>query len=282
MNKYSKKMTQLKPLKQGDKVAVISPSGRVNEEKIKMAIHKLEEWGLEVVLGDNTFNIFNKLAGTDSERLNDLQRALDDEEIKAVFCSRGGYGLVRIIDKVNWSKFTDTPKFIIGFSDVTVLHNHVNKHLGIPTIHAAMPNGYESATQESLQSLHDALFTPNYQYDLPLFKDNEVVGGNLAIVYSLLGTNSDIDTVGKVLFLEEISEYAYNVDRMMHGLKKAGKLNNLKGLATGYFTDIKDDSFGFSVKQIIENITKEYDYPIIYDIKSGHEDDNRAIVLGRK
>lgn len=275
-------MNQLKPLKKGDKVAVISPSGRVNEEKIRLATGKLEEWGLEVVFGNNTFNIFNKLAGTDSERLNDLQWALDDEEIKAVFCSRGGYGLVRIIDEVNWSKFTAKPKFIIGFSDVTVLHNHVNKHLGIPTIHAAMPNSYDVASQESLQSLHDALFTPNYQYDLPLLKENEVVGGNLAIVYSLLGTNSDIDTEGKVLFLEEISEYAYNVDRMMHGLKKAGKLNNLKGLAIGCFTDIKDDSFGLSVKEIIDNLTIEYNYPIIYGIKSGHEDDNRAIVLGRK
>lgn len=275
-------MNQLKPLKKGDKVAVISPSGRVNEEKIRLATGKLEEWGLEVVFGNNTFNIFNKLAGTDSERLNDLQWALDDEEIKAVFCSRGGYGLVRIIDEVNWSKFTAKPKFIIGFSDVTVLHNHVNKHLGIPTIHAAMPNSYDVASQESLQSLHDALFTPNYQYDLPLFKENEVVGGNLAIVYSLLGTNSDIDTEGKVLFLEEISEYAYNVDRMMHGLKKASKLNNLKGLAIGYFTDIKDDSFGLSVKEIIDNLTKEYNYPVIYGIKSGHEDNNRAIVLGRK
>lgn len=275
-------MNKLNPLKKGDKVAVISPSGRVNEEKIKLAVQQLEAWGLEVFFGNNTFNIFNKLAGTDAERLSDLQEALDNEEIKAVFCTRGGYGLVRIIDEVNWSKFTAKPKLIIGFSDVTVLHNHVNKHISLPTIHAAMPNGYEVATQESLQSLHDALFNENYQYDLPLFKEHEVVGGNLAIVYSLLGTNSDIDTDDKVLFLEEISEYAYQIDRMMHGLKKAGKLNNLKALAIGYFTDITDDSFGFSVNEIIENVTKEYNYPVIYDVKSGHEDDNRAIVLGRK
>lgn len=275
-------MNQLKPLKKGDKVAVISPSGRVNEEKIRLATNKLEEWGLEVVFGNHTFNIFNKLAGTDTERLNDLQWALDDEEIRAVFCSRGGYGLVRIIDEVNWSKFTAKPKFIIGFSDVTVLHNHVNKHLRIPTIHAAMPNSYDVASQESLQSLYDALFTTNYQYDLPILKENEVVGGNLAIVYSLLGTNSDINTEGKVLFLEEISEYAYNVDRMMHGLKKAGKLNNLKGLAIGYFTNIKDDSFGLTIKEIINNLTQEYNYPVVYGIKSGHEDDNRAIVFGGK
>jgi muramoyltetrapeptide carboxypeptidase len=275
-------MNQLKPLKKGDKVAVISPSGRVNEEKIKLAVQKIEEWGLNVVFGKNTFNIFNKLAGTDKERLSDLQWALDDDEIKAVFCTRGGYGLVRIIDEVNWSKFTAKPKFIIGFSDVTVLHNHVNKHIGIPTIHGLMPNSFESATQESIQSLHDALFNEKYQYDLPLFNNNEIVGGNLAIVYSLLGTNSDIDTDGKVLFLEEISEYAYQIDRMMHALKKAGKLNKLKGLAIGYFTDINNDGFGFSVKEIIENVTKEYNYPVIYDVKAGHENDNRAIVLGRK
>lgn len=275
-------MNQLKALQKGDKVAVISPSGRVNEEKIKVAVKKLKEWGLKVIFGNNTFNVFNKLAGTDNERLNDLQSALDDSEIKAIFCARGGYGLVRIIDELNWSKFTANPKYIIGFSDVTVLHNHVNKHIGSPTIHAAMPNSFESATEESLQSLYNALFDTNYQYDLPLFKENEVVGGNLAIVYSLLGTNSDIDTDGKVLFLEDIGEYAYQIDRMMHGLKKAGKLNKLKGLVIGYFTNIEDDSFGFYVKEIIDNVTKEYNYPVIYDVKSGHENDNRAIVLGRK
>lgn len=275
-------MNQLKALQKGDKVAVISPSGRVNEEKIKLAAQKLEKWGLEVMFGNNTFNIFNKLAGTDTERLNDLQSALDDSEIKAIFCARGGYGLIRIVDEVNWSKFTAKPKLIIGFSDVTVLHNHINKHLSLPTIHAAMPNSYDVASQESLQSLYNALFDTNYQYDLPLLRENEVVGGNLAIVYSLLGTNSDIDTDNKVLFLEEIGEYAYQIDRMMHGLKKAGKLSNLKGLAIGYFTDIKEDSFGFSVKEIINNVTKEYNYPVVYNVKSGHEDDNRAIVLGRK
>lgn len=275
-------MKQLKALQKGDKVAVISPSGRVNEEKISQSISVLQDWGLEVVFGKNTFNVFNKLAGTDSERLTDLQWALDDEEIKAVFCTRGGYGLVRIIDEVNWSKFTAKPKFIIGFSDVTVLHNHVNKYFRIPTIHAVMPNSYESATPESLQTLHDALFNENYQYDLSLFNENEVVGGNLAIVYSLLGTNSDIDTTGKVLFLEDIGEYVYQIDRMMHALKKADKLSKLKGLAIGYFTDINDDSFGFSLKEIINKVTKEYSYPIIYGINAGHEDDNRAIVLGKR
>ena len=275
-------MEQLKSLQKGDKVAVISPSGRVNEEKINQAICVLQNWGLEVVFGNNTFNVFNKLAGTDNERLIDLQWALDNEEIRAIFCARGGYGLVRIIDGVNWSKFTAKPKYIIGFSDVTVLHNHINKNIGAPTIHAAMPNSFESASEESLASLHQALFNENYQYDLPLFNDNEVVGGNLAIVYSLLGTNSDIDTDNKVLFLEDIGEYAYQIDRMMYGLKKAGKLDKLKGLAVGYFTNIEVDSFGFSVEEIIENVTKEYDYPVIFNLKAGHEDDNRAIVLGRK
>lgn len=268
-------------LKIGDKVAVISPAGKVEEEKIMSAIKILEDWGLKVQLGKHAFDVFNKMAGKDEDRLKDLQDAIDNPNIKAIFCSRGGYGLVRIIDKVNWSKFTDNPKWIIGFSDVTVLHNQLNK-MGVPSIHAPMPNSYHSTPNEALLSLKNALFKNNYQYNHELFLNNEVVGGNLSIVYSLLGTNSDVDTDGKVLFLEEIAEYAYNVDRMFFALKKAGKLDKLKGLAIGYFTDIKDDNFGISIKDIILNITKEYNYPVVFDIKAGHEDDNHAIILGKK
>lgn len=270
---------QIKPLQKGDQVALISPSGKVEETRIKEAVKLLEKWGLKVKFGNHSFNTFNKLAGKDQDRLSDLQWALDDSSIKAVFCTRGGYGLVRIVDKVNWSKFTDKPKLIIGFSDVTVLHNQIHL-LGFRTLHAPMPNSYETTPNVVLDELHKALFNANYQYDLPLFKSNKVVGGNLAIVYSLLGTNSDINTDEKILFLEDIGEYAYQIDRMMHGLKKAGKLKNLKGLALGYFTNIKDDNFGFTIKEIVENLTSEYNYPIIYDVKVGHEDENYPLFLG--
>ncbi len=266
-------------LKAGDEVVIISPSGRVNKEKIEIAAKQLEAWGLKVNFGTHAFSFFNKLAGKDEDRLSDLQQALDNPKIKAVFCSRGGYGLVRIIDKLDFSGFKKKPKWIVGFSDVTVLHNHIHTHTGIATLHAPMPNSYDTTPEVALTSLKEALFTENYQLPTSLSKE-KIVGGNLAIVYSLLGTNSDIDTDGKVLFLEEIGEYAYNIDRMIHGLKKAGKFNKLKGLLVGQFSGTKEDDFGFTVQEIIENCTQEFDFPIIYDIPVGHVDDNRALVLG--
>ncbi len=266
-------------LKQGDTVIILSPSGRVNEEKVRKNSNLLESWGLDVKFGSHVFDMHHKLAGNDKNRASDLQSALDNPEIKAIFCSRGGYGLVRIIDNLNFSKFIDNPKWIIGFSDVTVLHNELNS-LGITTIHAPMVNSYDSTPQLALDSLKSALFEENYQLETP-FEDEEIVGGNLAIIYSLLGTDSDIDTAGKVLLIEEIGEYAYNIDRMIHGLRKAGKFNNLKGLLVGQFTGTKDNEFGYSVQEIIENCTQEFDFPIHYNIPVGHVDDNRAVVLGK-
>ena len=267
-----------KALIKGDKVIVVSPSGRVEEERVKIACKILEAWGLNVIFGTHAFSVFNKLAGKDEERASDLQKALDDESIKAIFCSRGGYGLVRIIDSLDFSFFKNNPKWIIGFSDVTVLHNQINE-LNIATIHGPMPNSFDSTPETGLNSLKSALFDSDYQLPNP-FEKEEIVGGNLAIIYSLLGTNSDIDTKGKVLLLEDIGEYAYNIDRMIFALKKAGKFEGIKGLLVGQFTGIKDDEFGFSVKEIIENCISEYDFPIHYDIPVGHVDDNRAVVLG--
>ena len=266
-------------LKPNDKVIVLSPSGRVNEEQVCENSKLLESWGLKVEFGRHTFDIHNKMAGKDADRLSDLQNALDNPEIKAVFCSRGGYGLVRIIDQLDFSKFLNNPKWIVGFSDVTVLHNQLN-NLGIASVHAPMVNSYHSTPQVALDSLKSALFKKEYQLETP-FKNDEIVGGNLAIIYSLLGTDSDINTDNKVLLIEEIGEYAYNIDRMIHGLKKAGKFNNLKGLLVGQFSGTKDDEFGYSVKEIIENCTQEYDFPIHYNIPVGHVDNNRAIVLGK-
>ncbi len=274
-------MGKILPLKIGDRVAVISPSGKVDKDHILTSTQLLKNWGLEVIYGEHTFDVHHKLAGKDEDRLKDLQWALDDHNIKAIFCSRGGYGLVRIIDELNWSKFTSKPKLIIGFSDVTVLHNELNKR-GFNSIHAVMPNSYHSSSTEVLDSLRQALFYEKYQFNLPLFKNYEVVGGNLAIIYSLLGTNSDIDTHGKVLFIEDIGEYAYVIDRMMHALKKAGKLDHLKGLVLGHFTNIKEDDFGYSVRQIVERVTAEFDYPIVYDVPIGHEDENYTLALSKK
>ena len=265
-------------LKKSDKIIILSPSGKVEEESIRLACKKLEAWGLNVQFGSHAFDVYNKLAGKDEDRISDLQLALDDESIKAIFCSRGGYGLVRIIDSIDFSAFKINPKWIIGFSDVTVLHNHINL-MNIATIHGPMPNSFKSTLETAMNSLKSALFDKNYQLANP-FLGEEIVGGNLAIVYSLLGTNSDIDTKGKVLLLEDIGEYTYNIDRMIFALKKAGKFEGIKGLLVGQFSGIKKDGFGFSVQEIIENCIAEYDFPIHYDIPVGHVYDNRAVVLG--
>lgn len=265
-------------LKKGDKVIVISPSGKVEEDRIRLACELLESWGLNVVFGEHAFDVFNKLAGKDKHRANDLQKALDDDSIKAIICSRGGYGLVRIIDSIDFSKFKKHPKWVVGFSDITVLHNHINS-LNIATIHGPMPNSFQSTPEVALNSLKSALFNVDYQLPNP-FNGEEIVGGNLAIIYSLLGTNTDIDTNGKVLLLEDIGEYAYNIDRMIFALKKAGKFNNIKGLLVGQFTGVKEDDFGFSVEEIIENCIAEHKFPIHYEIPVGHVDDNRALILG--
>ena len=270
----------INPLKKGDKVVVLAPSGRVNEAKIKKNIQLLLNWELEVSFGKHTFDQYNKLAGKDEDRLLDLQTALDDPTIKAIFCARGGYGLVRIVDDISWDTFKKHPKWIIGFSDITVLHNEVH-NLGSPSIHAPMPNSYDTTPHEVLDKLHEALFTNDYQYPLSMLKQTPVIGGNLAIIYSLLGTNSDIDTRDKILFLEDIGEYAYNVDRMFRALKKAGKFDHIKALAIGYFTNIKDDNFGFTVEEIINEVTNEYNFPVVFGLKVGHEDENYPLILGR-
>lgn len=265
-------------LKKSDKVIVISPSGKVEEESIRLACKKLEAWGLNVQFGFHAFDVYKKLAGKDEDRAADLQLALDDKSIKAIFCSRGGYGLMRIIDSIDFSAFKVNPKWVVGFSDVTVLHNHINL-MNIATIHGPMPNSFKSTPEIAMNSLKSALFESDYQFANP-FVGEEIVGGNLAIIYSLLGTNSDIHTKGKVLLLEDIGEYAYNIDRMIFALKKAGKFEGIKGLLIGQFSGIKEDSFGFSVQEIIENCIAECDFPIHYDIPVGHVNNNKAVVLG--
>lgn len=265
-------------LAQGDSVIILAPSGRVDEERIKKSADVLRNWGLKVRFANHAFSSHFKLAGTDQQRLSDLQEALNDKDLKAIFCARGGYGLVRIIDKIDFTGFLKNPKWIVGFSDVTVLHNEMNK-IGVASLHAPMPNSYESTPEIAMNSLHKALFNVDYQFESP-FPKEEIVGGNLAIIYSLLGTNSDLDTNGKVLLIEDIGEFAYNIDRMLHALKKAGKFDDLKGLLVGQFTDTKDDGFGYSVREIIDNCTNEFSFPIYFDVPIGHVNDNRAIVLG--
>lgn len=278
-------MIEPKLLKTGSKIALISTARKVSVQEMKFAISVFQSWGLEVVEGKNLYQVDNQFAGTDAERISDLQWALDNPEIEAIVCVRGGYGTARIIDHIDFTGFKKNPKWIVGFSDVTVLHCHL-QNMGYCSIHAIMPILFENPkAQPSIESLKEALFNKNItypqRYTLP---EAEIVGGNLSIVHNLIGTKSDIDTTDKILFLEDIDEYFYHIDRMINHLERANKLSNLKALVIGYFTDLKDNSipFGKSVKEIILDNVSKYNYPVLFDFQAGHDFDNLAIVFGRK
>jgi muramoyltetrapeptide carboxypeptidase len=276
-------------LTKGDKIAIIASARKVSKDELQPAIELLTGWGLEVVLGSNLFNQENQYAGSDSERAYDLQMMFDDESIKAVICARGGYGTMRIIDKIDFTKFKQHPKWMIGFSDVTVLHSHIH-HLGIQTLHAKMLLNINK-NSESTETLRKALFGEALHYEVQAHSLNrkgvakgELVGGNLSLLYALSGSVSDIDTAGKILFLEDLDEYLYHIDRMMIHLKRSGKLDHLAGLVIGGMTDMKDNAipFGKTAEEIIIDAVKEFKYPICFNFPAGHIDRNLALVLGKK
>jgi muramoyltetrapeptide carboxypeptidase len=275
-------------LKIGDKIGVISTARKITYEELDEAIKIIVSWGLKVELGSNLFEAYDQFSGTLEQRSADLQTMIDDDSIKAILCARGGYGTVQIIDNIDFSKLKNNPKWIAGYSDVTVLHSHLNK-LGIASLHATMPINFITNTKESLASLKNGLFENenNILYGpYPFNKfgkvEGEVVGGNLSILYSLLGSNSDIDTDGKILFIEDLDEYLYHIDRMMMNLKRNTKFTKLKGLVVGGMSDMNDNAipFGKNAEEIILAHTKEYNFPICFGFPAGHLDDNRCIRLG--
>jgi len=275
-------------LKIGDKIGIISTARKITIEELNPAIKTLESWGLQVVLGINLFQEDDQFSGTVVQRANDLQSMIDDNSIKAILCARGGYGTVQIIDAIKFTNLKKNSKWIVGYSDVTVLHSHLN-NLGIASLHASMPINFESNTNESLLSLKNALFGNLNNVECkahPLNKfgkiEGDIVGGNLSILYSLLGSQSAIDTTGKILFIEDLDEYLYHIDRMMMNLKRNGMLRNLKGLIVGGVSDMNDNSipFGKTAEQIILEYTKNYDFPICFGFPAGHLSDNRCVRLG--
>ncbi|GAB4290654.1 MAG: LD-carboxypeptidase [Marinilabiliales bacterium] len=286
-------MKSLNPLVKGDKVIIISPSGKIDKSKITNAINHLESWGLMVLTGEYSKHKYYQFAGTDRQRLQDLQNALDRLDIKAIFCARGGYGLNRIVDSVDFTRFLKHPKWIVGFSDITILHQVINNKFHIPTIHGLMPNSYPDfpLKNKPLNMLKKTLFGsfPNYKIKSHQLNRKgkgagKLVGGNLSVLYSLRGTNHDYDFDGKILFIEDLSEYHYHVDRMMINLKNGEKLKNLAGLIVGKFSAMKDKSsrFGKSVEEIIYEAVSEYNYPVCFNFPAGHIKVNLPLIFGKE
>lgn len=277
-------------LKKGDTVALVCTARKFTPEEAQPAIELFQSWGLNVKLG-KTVGLDNfQLGGSDDQRTSDFQQMLDNPEIKAIWCARGGYGTVRIIDKIDFSNFRNNPKWIIGFSDVTVLHSHIH-NLGVATLHSIMPFSVPKADEKAKETLKKALFGEAITYEVQNSTYNKkgsatgvLVGGNLSILYSLLGSKSSIDTTDKILFIEDLDEYLYHVDRMMMNLKRNGYFNKVKGIIVGGMTDMHDNSipFGRNASEIILDITQEYNIPICFDFPAGHLSDNRALIFGKE
>ncbi len=288
------KLVQPKYLEAGDSIAIVAPAGILiqREEIINQAKELVESWGLNVIIGDHVFNQNNHFSGTDEERTSDFQNALDNPSIKAIWCARGGYGSGRILDNLVYDKFKVTPKWIIGYSDITAFHSHIH-NLGIQTIHAMMATSLSfnpEETEQSIETLRKVLFGEELSYNINSSEFNKtgqaegiLVGGNLSILQNMLGSVSQIKTDGKILFIEEIGEYKYHIDRMLQGLKRAGYFNNCKGLIIGDISNIKKNTttWGSSIEQLILDVVKEFDFPVLFNFPAGHETDNRALIFGK-
>ncbi len=281
-------------LRPGDTVAIISSARKISHQEIDCAIRFLSSKGLTVKVGKTIGSQCNQFAGDDCLRTEDLQWAISDKDIKAVFFARGGYGSVRIVDKVDFTPLVSNPKLFIGYSDVCVFLNHLYFHYNLPSVHGIMPVNIndETLNSEAVYSLENAIFGKGIKYGWKNGRGladcsvkGTVIGGNLSILYSLLGSESFGSTDDKILFIEDLDEYLYHIDRMMQSLKRAGKLSKLKALLIGSMTQMHDNTvpFGKNALQIIEEAVKEYGYPVISDFKAGHiEGENHAIIIGKE
>jgi muramoyltetrapeptide carboxypeptidase len=276
-------------LKKGDKIAITCPAKKL-PHPMTDAVDLLQSWGLEVVLGETVDASYHQFAGDDELRARDMQTFINDDSIKAIIAARGGYGTIRMIDKVDFSHFAKNPKWLVGFSDITILHTHLYSNYNTQSIHGQMPVNIPDASSKSLETLRKALFGEDIHYHLDAHALNRngeaegiLIGGNLSLLAAVAGSVSDIDYSGKILFIEDVGEYLYSVDRMIRTLDRAGKLKNLAGLIVGGFTEIKDNDipFGQTVGEIIMDVVAGYNYPVCFDFPAGHIPDNRSLILGR-
>jgi len=279
-------------LKKGDKVAIISPSFCLDENLVNAAVLYLNAWGLKVQLGKHTVKKYGPFAGSDQERLSDLQEMTNDPDIRAVFCSRGGYGLLKIIDKVDFSVLRSHPKWYSGFSDITVLHSWLNEVCGVMSVHGEMPLNFNSGDKSTntFTSLKQALFGDPiiHEWNGVFYKaadvEGEMTGGNLSLLYSLMGTRAEITTKDKILFIEEVGEKFHHLDRMLTSLRLSGKLEGLAALVIGGMNSIEESKipWGKNVEETISGIVEEFDYPVFFNFPAGHISDNRAFYIGKQ
>ncbi|HXS36718.1 MAG TPA: LD-carboxypeptidase [Flavipsychrobacter sp.] len=277
-------------LKNGSLIGITCPSGYVSHERVSFAVEVLKAWGFRVALGDTVGKEHFYFSGSDDTRLQDLQQMLDNPDIDAILMGRGGYGMSRIIDDLDFTKFKQKPKWICGFSDIVVLHNHIQATLDISSLHSPMCGAFKPGTENTdhIKSLYAALTGETLFYHTPPSAFNRageatgiLTGGNLAILAHLTGSVSEVGTAGKILLIEDIGEYLYNIDRLLLNLKRAGKLDNIKALIVGGFTELQDTDrpFGQTVNEIISDKVKEYDYPVCFDFPCGHQEVNYALCL---
>lgn len=282
-----------KSLRKDSTIGIVSPAGKIDSETIHFAEKYLHSMGYKVAIGANATNSFHQYAGNDEHRASDLQLMLNRSDVDAIFCARGGYGTIRIIDKIDFTHFLENPKWIIGFSDITVLHACLQNKLGVASIHGPMPKNFpdKSKDDDDMQSLFNILHgeLPQYKFKPHLLNRNGeaegiLIGGNLSLIYAMRATHLDAEPHGKILFIEDLSEYLYHLDRMMQNLKMSGFLRQLSGLVVGQFTDMKDNDveYGQDAYEIILDAVREYDYPVIFGFPAGHANINLPMVFGKR